>query len=146
MKINETLRPGRELQPSTKERTPLDPSSFGNMLKDKSKQLGAEQLGRLLTEIGHQGERLARHHTVEELRTFKSLVRRFVHEAVAHGLVLEEKSGHHPFGRDRKLKVIKEVDRQLLQLTDEVLDAQKKSVDLLARIGEIHGLLLNLYV
>ena len=48
-------------------------------------------------------------------------------------------------GRSRLYKIVKQVDAELLRLTDELLSDQAPTIDLLARIGEIRGMLINLY-
>lgn len=40
---------------------------------------------------------------------------------------------------------MKEIDDKLIQLTEEMMDQEKPAIDLLERIGEIKGLLINLY-
>ncbi|MDY0394833.1 DUF327 family protein [Virgibacillus halophilus] len=38
------------------------------------------------------------------------------------------------------------MDEKLVKLTEDVLDQEKKTVDLLDTIGEIKGLLVNIYM
>jgi len=40
---------------------------------------------------------------------------------------------------------VKEIDQQLITLTEAVVEQEKPSIDLLDKIGEIKGLLINLY-
>lgn len=145
MKINQGLRVGRELPSLPREKPAVDGGAFRQLVKNQQQKLNTEQLNRLMTEIDRQGERLAEHRTVEELRAYKELVRKFVKEAVSHGVALEDTSGFPFRGKERRYKVLKELDQQLINVTNEVLDEQEKQIDILARIGEIKGLLLNLY-
>ncbi|WP_279401737.1 DUF327 family protein [Piscibacillus salipiscarius] len=43
-----------------------------------------------------------------------------------------------------KLTLIKQIDDNLIQLTEDLLNEQKSSIEILDVIGEIKGLLLNL--
>jgi uncharacterized protein YaaR (DUF327 family) len=145
VKINQPMRVGRETTTSMRERSTHDLVSFQHMMKEQGKKLSVEQLTRLMTEIERQGERLTKRRTIEELRVYKDLVKKFVNEVVKFGVKLEDVSSFHIRGRDRRLKLLKELDKKLLELTDEILEENKESIDILARIGEIKGLLLNLY-
>ena len=49
------------------------------------------------------------------------------------------------FGEGRKLKIVETIDEKLVELAEEILNQEKSSIDLLDKIGEIKGLLINLY-
>ena len=49
-------------------------------------------------------------------------------------------------GYSRTLSTVQEVDTKLVELTQLVLDKQRNSIDILEKIGEIKGLLINLYI
>lgn len=44
-----------------------------------------------------------------------------------------------------KRSIVKEVDEKLLELTEVMMNQEKKAVNILGLIGEIKGLLINLY-
>jgi uncharacterized protein YaaR (DUF327 family) len=48
-------------------------------------------------------------------------------------------------GNSRSLKIIEQVDQSLVELADEVVNKESSTIDILAKIGEIKGLLINLY-
>ena len=50
------------------------------------------------------------------------------------------------FGEGRRLKIVETIDEKLIELAEDLLNEEKTSVDLLAKIGEIKGLLINLYM
>ncbi len=50
------------------------------------------------------------------------------------------------FGEGRRLKIVETVDEKLVELAQEFLDEEKETIDLLDKIGEIKGLLINLYM
>lgn len=120
--------------------------SFNQIVQSQAQQMKQKELTRLMENIDAQGERLLRHRSFRDLATFKRLVKSFLKEAVTNGLDLE-KSHHFSYtGSSRQLAIIKEVDQKLLELTDEVLSEEQKGVDLLGMIGEIKGLLVNIYI
>ncbi len=73
------------------------------------------------------------------------MVQRFVKEAVNFGMQLKQNKSWNEQGRSRTLKLVKEIDEQLIQVTEAVLSQEKDSISLLDKIGEIKGLLVNLY-
>lgn len=101
---------------------------------------------RLLGNINAAGERLARSRNLRDMAKFKMLVRRFLQEAVESGLELEQSHTWNQFGEGRRLNLVKEIDSKLVELAEAMLDEEKTSIDLLAKIGEIKGLLINLYM
>lgn len=121
-------------------------TGFADFLQQQEGPMQQEHITRLLQEIGTQGERLARSRTIRDLRLYKSLVKRFMEEAVKFGVGVDEKRGAGPRSRQRMYKMIRELDRELLELTNIVLQQESSTIDILDRIGEIKGMLINLYM
>ncbi len=120
-------------------------TNFTEIMTQKRDAAQVEKFNQRLLEIGKQGERLAEHRTVEDLNKFKKLVKEMMDDAVKFGLKLEERQGFNRRGRSKVYKIIKEVDKKLLEVTDAVLDQQKKGLEVLSLVGEIKGLLVNIY-
>lgn len=120
-------------------------AKFGQMVVKQQQRLQNEQLTRLLGDISTAGERLARSRNLRDMAKYKMLVRSFLKEAVELGLELKQSHTWNEYGEGRRLKIVQAVDEKLVQLADELLTDEKTSIDLLARIGEIKGLLINLY-
>lgn len=119
--------------------------SFQEIMQRGRHSAEYERLGQLMQKIDDQGKTLSESRTVEELRKYKQLVKEFMDDAVKLGLSLEERKGFNRRGRTKVYKIVREVDRKLLDLTDAVLNEQKKSLDILNMVGEIKGLLVNIY-
>lgn len=147
MKIGDGLRPKFDpLKASdTKRSTQLEKVNFGELVKGQDQRMSQERLTQLLNDIDKQSQILARSRSVRDFYHYKNLVKQFMEEAVKHGIALDDRRGVNRRGRSRLYKVIKEVDSHLLQLADDLLSEQAPMIDLLARIGEIRGMLINLY-
>ena len=100
----------------------------------------------LLGDISSAGERIARSRNLRDMAKFKMLIRRFLKEAVESGLELKQSHTWNQFGEGRRLKLIETIDEKMIELAEALLNEEKTSVDLLAKIGEIKGLLINLYM
>ena len=112
-------------------------------MDSQSSKLKFDQLSRFLTDIETFGKRLTKSRNFKDLAKFKGLVKRFVKD-VDSGLSHETEKSFDLYGSSRTLGLVKEIDEKLLQLTEEMLDQEKSAIDLLDRIGEIKGLLINL--
>ncbi|MDG5788646.1 YaaR family protein [Evansella sp. AB-P1] len=119
--------------------------SFQEIMQKGRDNQAYERLGVLLGKIEDQGKVLSEYRTVDELRKYKQFVKEFMDDAVQLGLSLEERKGFNRRGRTKVYKIVREVDRKLLDLTDAVLKDQKKALDILKMVGEIQGLLVNVY-
>ena len=118
---------------------------FGEMVVKQGNQMQSEQLTRLFGDISAAGDRVARSRNLRELARFKMLVKRFLQEAVDYGFELKQSQTWNRFGEGRRLKVVETVDKHLVELAEDVLNEEKETIDLLDKIGEIKGLLINLY-
>lgn len=120
-------------------------TSFSQVIKQKQSILSQERLQSLMTQIEKQGSRLQDSQTLQDLISYKKTIHSFLQEVVHNGLSVEDQYGQLPNGRGKKLKLIKQVDQKLLELSQQVLEQSSSQVDILAKMGEIKGLLINLY-
>lgn len=100
----------------------------------------------LLGDIERQGQKLAHTRSARDLLAYKALIQRFVREVVDRALAFEARHGQDRRRRPRVYKLLRVLDEKLLELSQAVLAKETPRVELLARIGEIHGLLVNLCV
>lgn len=96
--------------------------------------------------MDEKGKALVENRTVETLYEYKSMVKQFIEEAVEVGLKISERRGYGRHGRNKILKTVDNIDEKLLQLTDLVLQKESKHINILSKVGEIKGLLVNLYL
>ena len=147
MKIGDGLRPKLDMiKTADSRRNPqLEKLNFGTMVQGEDERMSQELINRLLGDIDRMGQVLARSRSVRDFHAYKNLVKQFMEEAVKYGVALDDRRGINRRGRSRLYKIVKQVDEELLRLTDELLSDQAPTIDLLARIGEIRGMLINLY-
>jgi hypothetical protein len=135
---------GRKVRrPETPVQQPVAPKSFSDMLRRQEEQRDREQLREMLENIREQGERLARSMTVRELRLYKQMVKQFLEDTLKRGIGLKETRGWDRRGRQKRYKLLEEVDRLLIEMGEELLETEQGRLELLAKVGEIRGLLLN---
>lgn len=145
MKINPGWRPfGKEVKMAENNSSPqLQPKTFSDMMHHHDEKASQEQLQKMLQQIQTQAERLSKSMTVRELRQYKMLVKQFLEETVRRGVHLKETRGWDRRGRGKRYKILDEIDKELLGLADDMLESEQGRIDILYKIGEIRGMLIN---
>ncbi|QCR30735.1 YaaR family protein [Lysinibacillus sp. SGAir0095] len=146
MKINQDLRLGLKTNHHDIKHANQSGNRFGEVLVKQGTKLQNEQLTRLMGDISAAGDRVARSRNLRELTRFKMLIKRFLQEAVEYGLDMKQSHTWNRFGEGRRLKIVETIDERLVELAQDILIEEKSSIDLLDKIGEIKGLLVNLYM
>ena len=118
---------------------------FQKTFQSQMHQVKAQELDQLMKAITAQGNKLARFRSFRDLAKFKRMIKGFLQKAVKEGLDLEQSHSFGMDGQTRQLTIVTSVDEKLLELTEEVMNQEKKTVDILGLIGEIKGLLINIY-
>ncbi|MFC4403554.1 YaaR family protein [Gracilibacillus xinjiangensis] len=145
MKISQDMRTQLDaLKKGDNQRRP-NGQQFDNMVRTQSTQLKQAELSKLMSEITAQGKRIARFRSFKDLAAYKRMVKRFLKETVDFGLGIKQSHSFLLDGDNRKLSIVEEIDEKLIELTENVLDQEKNSIQILDLIGEIKGLLINLY-
>jgi uncharacterized protein len=119
--------------------------SFTEVMAKKRENALYEKFSTLAKDIEDQGKVLSESRTVEDLKKYKKMVKSFLEEAVNNALQLENQRGFNRRGRTKVYKIVKEVDSKLVDLTNEVLNKEKKGLNILNLVGEVQGLLINIY-
>lgn len=146
MKIFEPARTNiQEARPTMYKRSSPNSISFQNIVSSLSKEYTKDHLQKLLKDIDQQGQQLCENPTFKELKKYKDLIQRYIGDVVKQGMGLYQSESWDLYGGNKSLKTIEVLDKRLIELTDHVLNQQNDSLSILERIGEIKGLLLNLY-
>lgn len=145
MKINPGFRPmGPDLRVGDHVAKPVTTKSFADMMQQQDRDASNEQLQQRLRDIHQQGDRLARSMTIRELHLYKTMVKRFLEDTVRRGVGIKDTRGWDRRGRSRRYRLVEEIDEVLLALADELLQTEQGKIDLLNKVGEIRGMLINL--
>lgn len=143
MRIQQSLKSSIAQEKSVRIQTSRQ-AHFQEMLNRSQKQLHQENMSHLLRQIEDQGKQLAERRTIENLKQYKKLVQQMLEEAVRQGLSLAEKQGTVR-GRPKVYRLVEHIDQKLIQLAEDVLNEERTRLDILSLVGEIQGLLINLY-
>ncbi len=98
----------------------------------------------LFQSIQAAGENLRRFPGKENIEEYQKLVRSLVGRVVRDGIVVEEhSSGAHVLKR-KSFSLIKVIDAKLVELANGVLVTQRDQFQLMAKLQEIQGLLVDM--
>lgn len=145
MKINQDIRVNVDKIQQEQKQQRVGNAQFHDLVKKNDEKLQVQQLQKLLKDIESAGDRLARSRTFKDLAKFKTLVKQFVRETVEFGMGLKQSHSWNQFGQGRSLKIVETIDEKLVELTEELIEKEGQSIDILNKVGEIKGLLINLY-
>jgi uncharacterized protein len=141
----EKVNPLSLLRLGSKKEATLEKTSFSEVMAKGREEKTIDRLRELVSKIEDQGAILAESRTVEDLRKYKQLVKDFMDDAIKSGLQLEDRRGFSRRGKSKIYKIVEQVDTKIIELTDAVLVQQKSSLEILDLVGEIKGLLVNVY-
>nr|AYQ75739.1 DUF327 family protein [Cohnella candidum] len=123
---------------------PAPSQNFSDMMQQQEENRSHEELQRKLEDIRLQGDRLTRSMTVRELVLYRQMVKGFLEDTVRRGIGLKETKGWDRRGRGKRYKLLEEVDALLVGMGEELLHSEEGRLDLLHKVGEIRGMLINL--
>ncbi|MCM1307055.1 MAG: YaaR family protein [Butyrivibrio sp.] len=102
------------------------------------------KLGSLMDQITEQGERIAKHMDVADMKKYRSLVKEFMNEVVTHSHEFSRENFLDRRGRHRVYGIVRLVDKNLDDLAQELVKDEKDNLTILNKVDEIRGLLLDI--
>ena len=104
-----------------------------------------ERLSTLMEEITMQGDKLAKRKDIRDMKRYRGLVKDFMNEIVNRSHQFSRENFLDRRGRHRVYGIIRLVDQTLDELAQELVKDEKDNLAILAKIGEIRGLLLDIF-
>lgn len=118
---------------------------FGEQLQKIHSNMVKEELDTLLKDIDKQGKALGETLNIRDLKKFKDLIQKFLDYAVNKMYNLKEQQGWDRRGRHKVYTLVESVNNELENLTQMVLSEQKDNINILAKMDQIRGLLVDIY-
>ncbi|MDY0409985.1 YaaR family protein [Paracerasibacillus soli] len=126
MKISQEMRAQLETVKKNARTGTESKQPFNRIVQSQVDQMKQDELQRVMEQINVQGERLAKSRNFRDLATFKRLVKDFLKEAVSTGLDLQKSHNFSMTGQSNEMVIVKKVDKKLLELTEDVLNEEKR--------------------
>ena len=122
----------------------VESSAFRRTLTDLSKEMYSARLAEMKDEIDKQGKLLGDRVDVREFEKYRRLIREFLDEIVSNGYTFSREDAYASRGRHRYIATVQIVDKKLDELGKEVMKEQADKIEVLNKIDDIRGLLLDL--
>ncbi|SDH69297.1 hypothetical protein SAMN05421493_10364 [Pseudobutyrivibrio sp. 49] len=103
-----------------------------------------EKLTNLMNDISTQGKLLSEHMDIRDMKRYRGLVKDFLNEVVNRSHKFSRENFLDRRGRHRVYGMIKLVDEKMDELATALVQDEKDHLDILNRVDEIRGLLLDI--
>ena len=105
----------------------------------------AQRLNLMMEEIVMQGDKLVKRMDVRDMRRYRSLIKECMNEIVNRSHKFSRENFLDRRGRHRVYGIIRLVDEKLDELAQELVKDEHDKISILAKVGEIRGLLLDIF-
>ncbi len=103
-----------------------------------------EKLTNLMNDIATQGKLLSEHMDIRDMKRYRGLVKDFLNEVVNRSHKFSRENFLDRRGRHRVYGMIKLVDEKMDELATALVNGERDHIDILNRVDEIRGLLLDI--
>lgn len=103
------------------------------------------RLNSMMEEITMQGDKLSKKMDVRDMKRYRGLIKDFMNEVVNRSHKFSRENFLDKKGRHRVYGIIRQVDDTLDELARELMKDEKDHLSILGKIGEIRGLLLDIF-
>jgi hypothetical protein len=120
-------------------------SSFDQELAQRREADGQLRMQEILKEIDRLNEKLSRSLTVQDLMSYKKMVKRFLTEATARAYSVKQERGRNRRGRSLLISITT-IDTEVEELIEDFVRNRKEPVEVLATLDKIRGMLVDLMI
>ena len=105
----------------------------------------AERLNVMIQDITQQGKQIGKKHDIRDMQRYRTLIKGFLNEIVTRSHAFSRENFLDRKGRHRVYGIIRQVDKELDELAQELVKDENDNIAILAKIGQIQGLLLDIF-
>ncbi|MDD5948993.1 MAG: YaaR family protein [Lachnospiraceae bacterium] len=143
IKVNET-QPVTPAQSTASKNPDVDSNFKFTLVSHIEKKDLADKLSSLMKEITEQGEKIAKHMDIKDMRKYRATIKEFMNEVVSNSHEFSRENFLDRRGRHRVYGIIRQVDANLDELAEELLKEEKDNIAILQKVDDIRGLLLDI--
>lgn len=99
----------------------------------------------MFEDITMQGNKISKHMDVKDMKKYRVLVKDFLNEIVNRSHKFSRENFLDRKGRHRVYGIIRLIDQNLDELAQELMKEEKDHLSILGKVGEIRGLLLDIF-
>lgn len=103
------------------------------------------KLQSLMEAITMEGDKISKKKDLRDVKHYRGLIKEFLNEVVSRSHAFSRENFLDRRGRHRVYGIIRLIDENLDELTRELMKEEKDNLAILSTIGEIRGLLLDIF-
>ena len=103
-----------------------------------------EKLTGLMKDIEEQGEKIAKHMDIKDMKKYRTSIKEFMNAVAANAHEFSRENFLDRRGRHRVYGIIRQVDKNLDDLAQELMKEEKDHLAILGKIDDIRGLLIDI--
>lgn len=131
--------------PSLDSQSSLEKSSdFGDVLTQTQK-IKRQELQSFLNRLEIQGKKLSQSLSLRDLKDFRDMVKSFLRSTFGQSRKMQEDKSWDFQGRPKVMSRVAKIDQSLDELGKQLLEQQAKPLEVLTKIDEIRGLIVDLF-
>ncbi len=99
----------------------------------------------MMEEITMQGDKISKKRDIRDMKKYREMIKGFMNEVVSRSHTFERENFLDRKGRHRVYGIIKLVDQRMDELAQELVKDEKDNIKILGMVGDIQGLLLDIF-
>ena len=143
IKVNQVIQP-TQVNDTNQANVPTDDAFRFTLMSAIEEEGLQERLGLMYEDITMQGNKITKHMDVKDMKRYRTLIKEFLNEIVNRSHKFSRENFLDRKGRHRVYGIIRRVDETLDELAQELMKDEKDHLAILAKVGEIRGLLLDI--
>ena len=104
-----------------------------------------QKIGGLMSQIDEQGKKISKKKDIRDMRRYRELIKELLNEVIYRSHEFSRENFLDRRGRHRVYGIIRLVDKNLDELAEELMKDEQDNISILSKIGEIQGLLLDIF-
>ena len=98
-----------------------------------------------MSQIDEQGKKISKKKDIRDMRRYRELIKELLNEVIYRSHEFSRENFLDRRGRHRVYGIIRLVDKNLDELAEELMKDEQDNISILSKIGEIQGLLLDIF-
>ena len=142
LRVNQLQQPA-QIEP--KASVPESDGSFRfTLLSSIQEQELQASLAVMMEDITQQGNKLSRRMDIRDMKLYRKMIKEFMNEVAANAHEFSRENFLDRRGRHRVYGIIRQVDKNLDDLAQELMKEEKDHLAILGKIDDIRGLLIDI--
>lgn len=144
IKVNQVMQP-TPVTDVNNQSAPVDDNFKFTLMSAIEEEGLQERLSLMFDDITMQGNKIGKHMDVKDMKKYRTLIKEFMNEIVNRSHKFSRENFLDRRGRHRVYGIVRRVDETLDELAQELMKEEKDHISILGKIGEIRGLLLDIF-